>query len=254
MSFALLEAARWNPRSLAAAAALSNDEGRPIAPSLDEVALFGNNVGTLPHRVICISRVTGSWGDEIGRLVAKELGFRYVDDEIIARAAEKGGVSPSDVADAQLRKSLLHRVLESLGSDLGGAEASALSQSHPELRDDSLQRLVVDVVEELAGKGNVVIAAHGASFVLAGVPDVLRVHVTASPEVRADRLSASAGLDRKTALKSIQDSDRSRTDYLSRFYTIESEQPTHYDVVLNTDRLKATDAAEIVARAASLTS
>ena len=203
--------------------------------------------------MICISRVTGSGGDEIGRLVAEELGFLYVDDEIIARAAEKGGVSPGDVADAQRRKSLLHRVLESLGSDLG-AEASALSQPPPELRDDSLQRLVVDVVEELAGKGNVVIAAHGASFVLAGVPDVLRVHVTASPEVRADRLSASAGLDRKTALKSIRDSDRSRTDYLSRFYTIESEQPTHYDVVLNTDRLRTTEAAEIVARAASLTS
>lgn len=204
------------------------------------------------YTVICISRVTGSGGDEIGRLVAEELGFLYVDDEIIARAAEKGGVSPGDVADAQRRKSLLHRVLDSLGSDLG-SEASALAQSHPELRDDSLQRLVVDVVEELAGKGKVVIAAHGASFVLAGVPDVLRVHVTASPEVRADRLSASAGLDRKTALKSIRDSDRSRTDYLSRFYTIESEQPTHYDVVLNTDRLRATDAAEIVARAASLT-
>ena len=184
--------------------------------------------------------------------MAEELGFRYVDDEIIARAAEKGGVSPSDVADAQRRKSLLHRVLDSLGSDLG-AEASGLSPP-PALRDDSLQRLVVDVVEELAGQGNVVIAAHGASFVLAGVPDVLRVHVTASPEVRSERITASAGLDRQAAVKSIRDSDRSRTDYLSRFYAIENEQPTHYDVVLNTDRLRITDAAEIVARAASLMS
>jgi len=177
--------------------------------------------------------------------VAEELGFRYVDDEIIARAAEKGGVSPNDVADAQRRKSLLHRVLDSLGSDLG-AEASGFSQPPPALRDDSLQRLVVDVVEELAGQGNVVIAAHGASFVLAGVPDVLRVHVIASPEVRSARVSTSAGL------KSIRDSDRSRTDYLSRFYTIENEQPTHYDVVVNTDRLKTSDAAELVARAARL--
>ena len=201
--------------------------------------------------MICISRVTGSGGDEIGHLVAEELGFRYVDDEIIARAAEKGGVSPSDVADAQRRKSLLHRVLDSLGSDLG-AEASGLSQPPPALRDDSLQRLVVDVVEELAGQGNVVIAAHGASFVLAGMPDVLRVHVTASPEVRSERVSTSAGLDRTAAVKSIRDSDRSRTDYLSRFYTIENEQPTHYDVVVNTDRLKISDAAELVARAASL--
>jgi cytidylate kinase len=205
----------------------------------------------LPYKVICISKVTGSGGDEIGRLVAEELGFRYVDDEIIARAAEKGGVSPSDVADAGRRKSLLHRVLDSLGSGLG-AEASALTQLPPELRDDSLQSLVVDVVEELADQGNVVIAAHGASFVLAGVPDVLRVHVIASPEVRSERVSVLAGLDRNATVKSIRDSDRSRADYLSRFYTIETEQPTHYDVVLNTDRLKTTDAAELVARAASL--
>jgi cytidylate kinase len=207
----------------------------------------------VPYKVICISRVTGSGGDELGPLVAEELGFRYVDDEIIARAAERGGVSPGDVADAERRKSLLHRVLDSLGSGLG-AEASALSQLPPELRDDSLQSLVVDVVEELAGQGNVVIGAHGASFVLSGVPDVLRVHVTASPEVRSERVSESAGLDRKAAAKSIRDSDRSRADYLSRFYTIESEQPTHYDVVLNTDRLKITDAAELVARAASFPS
>jgi cytidylate kinase len=207
----------------------------------------------VPYKVVCISRVTGSGGDELGPLVAEELGFRYVDDEIIARAAERGGVSPSDVADAERRKSFLHRVLDNLGSGLG-AEASALSQPPPELRDDSLQSLVVDVVEELAGQGNVVIAAHGASFVLAGRPDVLRVHVTASPEVRSERVSVSAGLDRKAAVKSIRDSDRSRADYLSRFYTIESEEPTHYDVVLNTDRLKIYDAAELVARAASLTS
>ena len=114
--------------------------------------------------------------------------------------------------------------------------------------------MLLDVVEELAGQGNVVIAAHGASFVLAGVPDVLRIHITASPEVRAERVSASTGLHQKEGVKSIRDSDRSRTDYLSRFYAVESEQPTHYDIVLNTDRLTITDAAEIVIRAAGPTS
>jgi cytidylate kinase len=58
----------------------------------------------------------------------------------------------------------------------------------------------------------------------------------------------------KAAVRSIRGSDRSRTDYLSRFYAIENEQPTHYDVVLTTDRLKITDAADLVARAASLKS
>ncbi len=45
-------------------------------------------------RVICISRFLGAGGEEIGRSVAGKLGFRYVDDEIIARAAEKAGVDP----------------------------------------------------------------------------------------------------------------------------------------------------------------
>jgi Cytidylate kinase-like family len=207
----------------------------------------------LPYRVICISRVTGSHGDEVGLLVAEKLGLRYVDDEIIVQAAKKGGVDPADVADAQRRKSLLRRVLDDLGSGLG-AEASALSHSPPELRDDNLQRLVVDVVEELAAQGDVVIAAHGASFVLAGRPDVLRVHVTASLEARSQRLSEASGLDHNAAVKSIRDSDRSRADYLRRFYGIESEQPTHYDVVLNTDRLKTGDVTELVVQAGTLTS
>jgi len=207
----------------------------------------------LPYRVICISRVTGSRGDEVGPLVAEKLSLRYVDDEIIVQAARKGGVDPADVADAQRRKSLLRRVLDDLGSGLG-AEASALSHSPPELRDDNLQRLVVDVVEELGAEGDVVIAAHGASFVLAGRPDVLRVHVTASPEVRSQRLSEASGLDHDAAVKSIRDSDRSRADYLRRFYGIETEQPTHYDIVLNTDRLKTVDVAELVAQAGTRTS
>jgi Cytidylate kinase-like family len=204
--------------------------------------------------VICISRVTGAAGEEIGRLVAERLGVRYLDDEIVTGAAERGGVTPADVADAERRKSLITRVLEELGTGLG-AEASALARGDlalgDELAPESLQRLVVDVVEEVAAQGDVVIAAHGASFALAQRPDVLRVHVTASPDTRSRRLSESAGLDTKAAMKAIRDSDRSRSDYLRRFYGIDSESPTQYDLVLNTDRLSSTDAADVVARAAA---
>jgi hypothetical protein len=36
----------------------------------------------------------GAEGERIGSLVAERLGFRYVDEEIITRAAEKQGVDP----------------------------------------------------------------------------------------------------------------------------------------------------------------
>ena len=42
----------------------------------------------MPRSVICISRAAGAGGEEVAQIVAKELGFRYVDEEIVRRAAE----------------------------------------------------------------------------------------------------------------------------------------------------------------------
>jgi hypothetical protein len=204
--------------------------------------------------VICISRVTGAGGEGIGLLVAEKLGFRYLDDEIIAAAAAKGGVSPGDVEDAERRKSLLSRVLDELGSGFG-AEASSIARVPPVTYGKgapvALQLLIVDVVQELADQGNVVIAAHGASFALAGRTDALRVHVTGSPEARSQRISRSGGLEPKDAAKAIRDEDRSRADYLRRFYGVADELPTHYDLVVSTDRLSVAEAADVVVSAAS---
>ena len=44
-------------------------------------------------RVVCISHSTGAGGEEVGRLAAERLDFLYVDEEIVARAAAKGGVA-----------------------------------------------------------------------------------------------------------------------------------------------------------------
>ena len=207
------------------------------------------------HRnVVCISRVTGVGGEEVGRLVAEKLAVRYLDEEIIAQAAAKGGVSPADVADAERRRSLLSRVLSELGS---GHEAQgwAVTGIAPPVGGDErapalLKSLIVDVVNDVAEQGDIVIGAHGASFALAGRPDVLRVHIAASSETRARRLVESAELTSKAAEKLIRESDQSRADYLRRFFGIESELPIHYDLVVNTDTMSYEEAAELIALAA----
>jgi cytidylate kinase len=205
--------------------------------------------------VVCISRVTGAGGEEVGRLVAEKLDVRYLDEEIIARAAAKGGVSPADIADAERRRSLLSRLLTELGSG-HRAEAWAVTGIAPPVAGDEkspalLQSLIIDVVNEVAGQGDdIVIAAHGASFALAGRPDVLRVHIAASSETRARRLVESAELTFNAAEKQIRESDGSRADYLRRFFRIDSELPTYYDLVVNTDTMSYEEAAELIAVAA----
>ena len=204
-------------------------------------------------RAVCISRPEGAGGARVGQLVAERLEFAYVDEEIVARAAAKGGISPADVADEERRKSALGRLLQEIGrgAALESYGLSGPAGPHAEgSTPDAIRSLIQDAIDELASRGNVVIVSHAASFALTQRSDVLRVLVTASPETRAGRISESRGLDSKEAEKTIKSADASRADYLRRFYGVGSELPTHYDLVVNTDALSVEEAADLVAQAA----
>jgi uncharacterized protein len=208
----------------------------------------------VPCRVVCISHATGAGGEEVGQLVAERLGFLYVDEDIVARAAAKGRVDPGDVADEERRKSLAARLLDAMAH--GGGEAWALGGGAPlvageEIGSDELRALIREAIEQTAARGNVVIVAHAASQALPQGPEMLRVLVTASPDTRARRLSGLEGMDEKQAARAVKDADAGRRDYLKRFYGVGEEQPTHYDIVVNTDVLSPEQTAEVVSRAAA---
>jgi cytidylate kinase len=202
---------------------------------------------------VCISHAAGAGGEEVGRLVAERLGFLYVDEEIVARAAAKGGVQAAEVASEERRKSLAARVLEAIAQ---GGDAWAIGGSVPvgageELSGDDIRVLIRETIEQTAARGNAVIVAHAASHAVRPGPTVLRVLVTASPDTRATRVAGAEGLDQAGAARAVKDSDAGRADYLKRFYDVGEELPTHYDLVFNTDTLSVEQAAELVSRAAS---
>ena len=199
-------------------------------------------------RVVCISHATGSGGEEVGRLVAERLGFLYVDDDIVASAAASGGLSPEDVADEERRRSFVTRLLEALAHDTSEFGGGVVPRG---LDTDAVRALIRETVERTAARGNAVIVAHAASHVVEPGHEALRVLVTASPSTRADRVGAAEGLEPARAARAVKDSDAGRRDYLRRFYEIDEELPTHYDLVVNTDVLAVEQAADLVSRAAS---
>lgn len=204
-------------------------------------------------KVVAVARSLGAGGDEIGRAVAKELAFRCADEEIITRAAQEAGVSPETVAEVEHTPALITRILESMArAPIDPADPQgwlAAGSSFPEGTSD-YERLIERIVRETAGEGDVVIIAHGGSIALAGMDGLLRVFVTASPDVRAERLAHGTGVGEGEAKKAIDDSDRQRRDYLRRFYDVRQELPTHYDLVVNTDVLTVHQATQLVVSAA----
>ncbi|MGH2864768.1 MAG: AAA family ATPase [Solirubrobacteraceae bacterium] len=204
--------------------------------------------------VVCISSLDGAGAPEAAPIVASSLGFRLIDEDIVTRAAVEAGVDAGVVADVEQRKSRLLKLIEGLGSAGFGAGYAVpgvdiVGSSEP--ASDELRGMIRSVIEDTATKGGVVIVAHAASLALAGREDVLRVLLTAPLQTRERRLAASVGIDAKEVARTVKRSDAARADYMKRFYGISAELPTHYDLVINTDRLAPEDAAGLIVQAAS---
>ena len=216
--------------------------------------------------VITVALSTGAQANQVAHRVASLLRFRCVDDEIITMAADKAGVSPEEVDQVEHSMPLVRRILDSMATlpGLSPMELLAAQDSFGMVPDDlvrgaiaipndsaSYRDLIREVIRQTAAQGKVVIVTHGASIHLAGMEVLLRVFVTGSPEVRAQRLALADGLSEQEAKRRIEHTDKERRAFLQRFYQIRQELPIHYDLVVNTDRLSPAAAADAIVAAAN---
>ena len=198
--------------------------------------------------VVCISHTSGAGGEEVGRLVADRLGYLYADEEIISRAAERGGIDAETVADQERRKSVFENLMEAMAH--GGGATGVPPMLLDEVPSEAVRTFIREAIHDVAEHGKAVIVAHAASYAVDLGPRQLRVFVTAPRDTRAKRVAAAEGKDEQEAVRLLKRSDSGRSDYLKRFYGVGEELPIHYDLVLNTETLTVEQAAALVVQAA----
>jgi hypothetical protein len=190
-------------------------------------------------------------------MIAERLGYQFVDDEIVLRAAELEHSEVEDVAEVERRQTLSRRFwnsivrrqkLETFGRGTMFPNESLPPGKLSLLTSEDHKRAIRGAIRETAEQGNVVIVSHGASVELAGSSDVLRVLITASAETRARRADPE-GRVTGAGLRAVRATDRARADFLRRFYRVRREASIHYDLVINTDTLGYEDAAALVVAA-----
>jgi cytidylate kinase len=194
----------------------------------------------MDYRAVALSQVYGSGAESIGRDVAQQLGFGYLNEAIVAQVASDYGVDPAVVMEAERRKSFFTRVAEMAAR--GAVDVMPDTSLYAVDETDALLSLIRDAVRDAADRGNVVLVAHAACYACSDRSDVLRVWVTAPASIRASRVAAELGLSDKEAARSVRQSDAARASYLKRVHGIGAESDTDYDLVINTERL-TTDAA-----------
>lgn len=210
-------------------------------------------ISAMSRSVICISHEPGAGGRELASAVAEHLDYRYVDEEVVRRAAETQKVSIEDLVDVERRKSFFTRLMVDFGRSSPALYAAGapttLTDGLPSA--DQLRSAIRNAIDSIASEGRVVIVSHAASHALNG-DDVLRVLVVAPEDARTTRIAEVADLDHKAAGKRRADEDAGRRDYLKRFYDIERESAAQYDLVVNTGRIAPSAFVPLVAAAAQL--
>lgn len=162
----------------------------------------------MAKRIITISREFGSGGRYIGEEVAKKLGIKYYDKDIIAQIAEQSGFSPEYIrekAELSPKKGLFAYAFS--GRDVTG-------KSVEDMVYEAQRKVILDVAE----KESCVIIGRNADFILKDRDDVLNIFIHGDTPEKVKRICKLYNVTETEAVKMMADIDKRRmTNY--RFYT-----------------------------------
>jgi cytidylate kinase len=185
----------------------------------------------MKYRALTISREYGSGGGEIAEIIAKELGWRLVDKDLIAEISKTEKVPPSEVAAFDEKVDpWIHRITRTVW----GLGADGISVVAPvEMFDaEKAANLAKRVVTEAYNMGNCVIVGRGAQCVLRNKPDVFHAFVYARWEDRVRKIEkrVKPGTDVPALIRA---TDAQRIEYIRVHYKEKWTNPYLYDIMID---------------------
>ena len=223
--------------------------------------------------VVTVSGYIASGAREVGQAAAQLLGVDFVDQQLMVQAAQRCGVTVGTVAEhderygsfrerlSSLLRTFLERSAASGADPLTGATGlevilsrtyAEMAAEHEEtqLSDSLYLKTMTLIIEELAAGGNIVLLGRGSQMILAETPRALHVLCVAPQKVRALRLAEREGIGLEEATRRTAESDRARAAFYRKFWKVDFQSPTLYDLTIDTSRLSYDVAADLVCAAA----
>jgi cytidylate kinase len=198
-----------------------------------------------PIALITVSREYGAGGSELGVLLGQRLGWRVLDRDMARRIATRLRCDARMVdAIAERGPTLLERVISAF--TVVPAEAPIVPDPSAPLDPNNFVAASRVVLDEAVRELPLVIIGHGANCYFAGRPDVLRVRVTAPFDLRVRRIAQRTGQQFGAAADDVRRHDENRGEYLDRYYRCDKNDPTAYDLQINTATIPLDTAADLV--------
>lgn len=163
--------------------------------------------------IITIGRQFGSGGHEIGRKLAKELGIKLYDKELLKLVAEQSGICEKVLEnyDEKPTNSLLYSIVMDVYPSMNYV-GTTLNQQIYQAQFDTIKKI---------GQGeSCVIVGRGADYILRDCPYLTTVFVNASLEFRAKRVAEYEKITEAKARDMVLKADKKRAS----FYNFQTEK------------------------------
>jgi len=185
----------------------------------------------MKYRALTVAREYGSGGGEIAAIIAKQLGWRLVDKDLITEISKKEKVPPSEVAAFDEKVDpWIHRITRTVW----GLGADGISVVAPvEMFDaERAANLAKRVVMEAYSMGNCVIVGRGSQCILRNKPDVFHAFVYARLEDRIRKIEkrVKPGTDVPALIRT---TDAQRVEYIRIHYKEKWTNPYLYDIMID---------------------
>lgn len=196
--------------------------------------------------VITISRQFGAGGWTLGGRLAKRLGYRFVNEDVIKEVASKIGASKDQVvAFEKAGATKLMKFIDKLVSR--DFIDRLITDKYAYVDQKGYVEVVRAIVQDLYREGNVVIIGRGSQYILKDCDDTWHILLVQDLESRIRFMMNKYNLPRTDAEKAIRQRDQTRKQFLS-FFSGQGihDDPIHYDLVLNMNRVSMDKAEELV--------
>lgn len=166
------------------------------------------------NTIITVARQYGSGGRDIGRIIAKDLGIKYYDKELLIRAAKDSGLAEElfENHDEKPTNSFLYSLV---------MDTYSFGYASPSYIDMPLNHKVFlaqfDTIKNIANEGPCVIVGRCADYALADYKNCVNVFVHGKMEDRINRVMKINDLSEDKAKDLIKKTDKSRSSYYNYY-------------------------------------
>ena len=193
--------------------------------------------------IITIGREFGSGGHEIGIELAKALGVKCYDKQLIEIAAKESGLSEEvmKAQDESRSNSLIYTL--AMDSYSYGYPAGIYTETPLNEKVFNAQQ---DVIKEIAARESCVIIGRCADYTLEDDSDLINVFIHAPIEKRIARVKRIYELDEKKAEKLIRKTDKKRANYYNFYTERKWGDANTYDLCFDSSKLGLNKSVELI--------